>query len=174
MTGNHLEDTPIIIEVRQKEIETFYFSNFSREEDELKPVTTKVTLLSDSEILELAKNAQNSDKFNKLMKGDFSDYPSQSEADLGLCNMLAFWCGNNPEQIDRIFRQSGLMRPKWKEQHGAKTYGEINISKAIESVTETYSREGDEVQEKEPHLTDLGNALRFARQYGGNVRFCHP
>ena len=59
------------------------------------------------------------------MKGDYSDYPSQSEADLALCNKLAFWCGNNPEQIDRLFCQSKLYRKKWDEKHGAKKYGEM-------------------------------------------------
>jgi len=36
-----------------------------------------------------------------------------SRADLALCGMLAFWCGGDPERIDRLFRRSDLMREKW-------------------------------------------------------------
>ncbi len=39
-------------------------------------------------------------------------YTSQSEADLALCNFLAFWTGGDAARIDRLFRRSGLYRPK--------------------------------------------------------------
>jgi hypothetical protein len=40
---------------------------------------------------------------------------------------------NDPIQIDRIFRQSQLMRPKWDERHFAdgSTYGQVTIARAI-------------------------------------------
>jgi hypothetical protein len=37
-----------------------------------------------------------------------------SRADLKLCDELARWCGPDPERIDRLFRESGLMREKWE------------------------------------------------------------
>lgn len=40
------------------------------------------------------------------------DYGSQSEADLALCNKLAFWTSRDAGQIDAIFRQSKLYRAK--------------------------------------------------------------
>ena len=55
-----------------------------------------------------------------------------SVADMSLCEMLAFACNRDPDQMDRIFRQSALMREKWNEKRGALTYGEITIAKAIE------------------------------------------
>ena len=71
------------------------------------------SFLSDESVLEKAGNAQNGEKFKRLWDGDCSAFDSQSEADLALCSMLAFWCGGDTEQIDRLFRKSGLYRDKW-------------------------------------------------------------
>jgi hypothetical protein len=70
--------------------------------------------------------------------GNTSGYPSQSEAELALCRMLHFWCGDNRKQIDRIFRRSLLYRSKWDEQHGAETYGNMTITKTLATASETY------------------------------------
>ncbi|MDP9383417.1 MAG: hypothetical protein M3Q29_25395 [Chloroflexota bacterium] len=61
--------------------------------------------------------------------------PSDDESalDLSLCNHLAWWTDRKPEQMDRLFRGSALMRPKWDERRGAQTYGERTIRKAIQS-----------------------------------------
>jgi hypothetical protein len=86
----------------------------------------------------------NDGKFIELFDGNWQeDYPSQSEADLALCNKLAFWTGKDPEAMDMLFRKSGLMRPKWDEKHFAdsSTYGQSIIRKAIEGCTETYQAE---------------------------------
>ena len=77
--------------------------------------------LEDEEIIKMATAASNGLKFNQLWSGDISGYKSHSEADLALCQILAFWSGNNPDQIDRLFRQSGLYRPKWDEKRGSQT-----------------------------------------------------
>ena len=83
-------------------------------------------------------NSKNGEKIRRLYNGDISDYKSASEADLALCNHLAFYSGSNAFEMDRLFRQSGLMRPKWDEKHGAQTYGEMTITKAIEGTTNSY------------------------------------
>lgn len=63
---------------------------------------------SDEEIIRIASEAVNGDKFSRLFKGDWAGlYPSQSEADFSLINMLAFYTKNKP-QIVRLFRKSGL------------------------------------------------------------------
>ena len=92
--------------------------------------------LSDSELLEKARAASNSDKFERLWNGNTRGYPSQSEADLALCTFLVYWSDEvNRSQIDRLFRRSQLYRDKWDEQRGDSTYGQLTIDKAI-SVTE--------------------------------------
>ena len=54
------------------------------------------------------------DKFVRLVRGDMSEYGNDhSRADLALLANLHYWCQGNLEQVDRLFRQSGLMRDKW-------------------------------------------------------------
>lgn len=82
--------------------------------------------------------SKQADKFNVLMSGDTTGYSSQSEADMALCSILAFWTGKNAEQMDHLFRRSGLFRSKWDEMHGAQTYGAMTIAKAIARTKEVY------------------------------------
>ena len=63
---------------------------------------------------------------------------SHSEADMALCAKLAFFCRGDTEQMDRLFRQSGLMREKWDRRNGTSTYGEITMRNAILSRTAFY------------------------------------
>jgi primase-polymerase (primpol)-like protein len=53
---------------------------------------------------------------------------------------LAFWTGGDAARMDRLFRQSGLMRAKWDEVHFADgaTYGEQTIERALEEVPFLY------------------------------------
>ena len=94
----------------------------------------------DEELLARAFAAQNGEKLRRLWQGDWSEYPSQSEADLALCSLLAFWVGPDPARIDRLFRRSGLMRPKWDERHASDgtTYGELTIRAALAERTEFF------------------------------------
>lgn len=98
----------------------------------------------DNRLIDKMLDSQSGGKILRLFKGDWSDYPSQSEADQALCNHLAFWTGNNSAQIDRIFRTSGLMREKWDKKHfgDGRTYGHATIEKAIASTSETYTGGG--------------------------------
>jgi hypothetical protein len=53
--------------------------------------------------------------------------------------ILAFWCNKNTDQIDRLFRASGLYRDKWDEKHGSLTYGQMTLERAVAICTETYT-----------------------------------
>ena len=99
------------------------------------PEGSGATELSDADLIERAKRAKNGNQFDSLWSGNWRDYPSQSEADLALCGMLAFWTGNDRVRIDRLFRSSGLMRPKWDEMRGERTYGEATIRTALSART---------------------------------------
>lgn len=84
-------------------------------------------------------------KYSKLWAGDFSDYrkpsgePDHSGGDAALCNGLAFYTGKDADQMDRLFRQSGLMRPKWDRPTGNSTYGRDTINFAIVGTGSVYN-----------------------------------
>lgn len=63
---------------------------------------------SDGEIIDRARSAANGGKFAALYAGNWQgEYPSQSEADQALINIIAFYTKNR-EQVARIFRSSAL------------------------------------------------------------------
>ncbi|WP_302081361.1 phage/plasmid primase, P4 family [Salinibaculum rarum] len=90
--------------------------------------------LSDDELLNKAKNAENGEKFTLLWSGDISDYPSHSEADLALCGLLAFWSGGDRQRINRLFRRSDLYREKWDRDD----YRKRTIDKTLSGRSEFY------------------------------------
>ena len=104
--------------------------------------------LSADEVIAQIRKSKNRHQFDALMAGDITDYGSQSEADMRLCYIIAFWT-QDPTVIDTIFRQSKLYRKKWEEKHwstgGEKAlrygerYGEHTINKAIATTSETYT-----------------------------------
>ena len=98
-------------------------------------------VLTDTEVINAASRSANGEKFKALFHGEWEEvgeYGSQSEADMALCAMLAFFTGPNPDQLDRLFRQSGLYRDKWDEQRGAETYGMNTVENAIVTATAFY------------------------------------
>jgi len=138
VTGRHLEGTPMTIKPRGKELRRLHSRIFG-------PVVTAPAIhsvpfkgqrfdLSDSDLIEKAKQAKNGDIFSRLWSGDWSGHYSHSDADYHLCAILAFWTRNDPIWIDRLFRQSGLMRKKWDERRGGKTYGQITVQRMIEKT----------------------------------------
>lgn len=115
----------------------------------------------DGAIIEQALKARNGAKLRALLAGDANGYPSQSEADAALCSTLAFWT-QDPAQMDRIFRGSGLMRDKWDTKHHAdgRTYGEATIDHALQSVGKTYT---ETLREKAARVQGKVNAKTEAR-----------
>jgi len=104
--------------------------------------------LLDDEVITRARKAKNGDLFGRLLSGDMTGYKSQSEADQALCNLLAFWCGGDVEQMDNIFRQSALMRDKWDEKHGSQTYGQTTLEKAVQDCGSFYNPDSTEFKGK--------------------------
>jgi len=90
---------------------------------------------SDHELWGRMFDSRNGYEIRALFNGDTSRYGGDdSRADLALCSHLAFWTGHDERRMDEMFRESGLMRPKWDERHGAQTYGAMTIKKALNSV----------------------------------------
>ena len=72
---------------------------------------------------------EQSDKRLALFRGDTSAYGGDhSRADQALVCHLAWFCNYDAERIDRMFRQSGLYRPKWDRAD----YRRRTISKALQ------------------------------------------
>jgi hypothetical protein len=68
-------------------------------------------------------------KYASLWQGEIPAGKSRSEADLSLCNRIAFFVGNDPDRLDRIFRLSSLgQREKWLQRAD---YRERTITRAI-------------------------------------------
>lgn len=148
-TGNTIRNKPI--QDREEEIkplwEKYVFtpvtefkhnSQYSRSDN----VMYETLKLSDEEVLSTVAASRQSDMFFRYFdNGDTSlQGGDASKADLAFCNMLAFWCNKDIQQMDRIFRNSGLMRPKWDEYRGARTYGQMTLEIACNSVGETYTK----------------------------------
>lgn len=184
-TGWHIEGLPVIIEERAGELATLYAEVFGS--DDVHNVRKRDTSnpLPDT-LLEKALAARNGDKFERLFyRGDKTGYASASEADQALANLLVFWCGGDALLADDYFRQSALMRSKWDERRGAKTYGARTIDNALNAYTPSLNGKvhpaGGGVRSdsasssgEETRLTDLGNAERFVQDHGGDVRYVHP
>lgn len=135
VTGRHLTGTPTSIEERQRELEVVHAEIFTSPAPR-RPPRPAVALrppAEDAELLARARSAKNGRKFMGLYYcGDLSAYGGDdSVADLALCGLLAFWCGSDAERIDRLFRQSALMREKWDCRRGATTYGARTIDAAL-------------------------------------------
>lgn len=151
VTGAHVEGTPTTIEHRQVELEALHGEIFGKPSEEPKQGPGRSTKaapgeLSDDELIDKICKSKIGEKFRALWENDWESgwlkyrygYSSQSEADLALCGILAFWTGKDAERIDRLFRRSGLMRDKWDEFRGDRTYGEITIAEAIAGTTEVW------------------------------------
>jgi putative DNA primase/helicase len=143
MTGDLFDGCGSSIEHHQEDVDQVYYDVFGDEKSSDRsqdPATSHAIALDDRVVIEKASAAKNGDKFKRLFfDGDVAEYAGDdSAADLAICDLLTFWCGDDRAQIDHIFRQSQLMRSKWDRPTGATTYGEMTISKAIEGCEEVY------------------------------------
>ncbi len=161
ITGHRLEDVSATINCRQVELTRLHRQVFGLEKPTRasKPEGKAAAgmMLADSELIEHAMRAANGEKFARLWAGDTSEYANasnegRSEADLALCSLLAFWCGPDEDRIDRLFRQSGLMRQKWERSD----YRALTLAVALDrdefyeggatlTLGKTYSRRKGEV-----------------------------
>jgi primase-polymerase (primpol)-like protein len=168
VTGDHVGRTPTRVARRQDALTAIhreYVQDTERDTapeseqrggaDARSPTTDAADVdLEDEDLLEKARNASNGEKFERLWNGNTVGYDSQSEADMALCCLLAFWTGGDRTQMEQLFRQSGLMREKWDEVHYAdgSTYGEKTIERAIATTSEFYNPDaGDDAAD--PHGT---------------------
>ena len=133
---------------------------------------------ADQELLERAMAAANSAKFRRLWAGDTSDHGGDaSAADLALASMLAYWCDSDLGQMDRLFRGSGLMRPKWDERHysDGSTYGRHTLERACEQRGATKATKATKGQQESTNAWPAPlRALAFHGLLGELVSVLEP
>lgn len=92
--------------------------------------TEQIERLTDDEVVERVLATPQADKFIALVRRDLTEYGGDhSRADPALCSILAYWCQGDLEQVDRLFRQSAMMRPRWNTA----SYRRATLAKAVRS-----------------------------------------
>lgn len=117
MTGDIYKDAPI---KEQNELLNVLWSQLSEgKKADLFYAGLEEAKLSDDQVLEMANNAANAEKFKDLYyEGNWQKYyPSQSEGDFALFDIIAFY-SENGQQTQRIFLNSALgQREKSRAQY---------------------------------------------------------
>lgn len=81
-------------------------------------------------------------EFRDIYRGDFAKHRpdwTNSEAVASFLRKAAFYSNNDPEQMERLIRGSGLSSEKFDESRGASTWLGVEIIKASDGTPETYS-----------------------------------
>lgn len=190
MTGKHIGGYNGISEDEYGQLNFLHNKYIANHEKEIKKINTSTGFgndLSVDKIIDIAKKSKNRLRFTTLYEGDWTQlYDSQSEADMALANDLAFWTARDPQKMDEIFRKSNLYRDKWDEQRGDYTYGDMTITRAIESCQNEFIPENTDTdfqifvmeedvkpakKDKRYSYDDTGNAERLRDLFGENIRF---
>ena len=133
VTGNVFTNLPVNENqlLINKIVDRYFKEDKPQEKPEKRSVAAAYKELPDEIVLNNMFASKHGKKIEGLFRGSLVGHASHSEADLALCNHLAYWTNNNPGQMDRLFRNSALIRDKWDEKRGIATYGYITIEKAI-------------------------------------------
>ena len=168
LTGNVLCGDNI--EERPKEVIAVLDKYMVRPSTAKSHVEAPGSYLTDESVIGKAKVSKQGEKFTALWVGSTDGYISHSEADLALCTMLAFWCGGDTEQMDRLFRTSGLYRDKWERED----YRNNTLEKAVDATSEFYApvsiSAADDFNDLAQTLLALDPAQN-SRYKGGDIGF---
>jgi len=170
LTGNAIRECGI--EVRTTELLTILEKYMIKTVKERKSKTAAPgSYLTDESVISKAMISKQGEKFKSLWNGTIPEEKSHSEADQALCTMLAFWCGGDTAQMDRLFRQSGLYREKWERSD----YSATTLDNAVAITTEFYKpiavdSAADEFNETTQALARL-NPARNKRYRNGDIGF---
>jgi len=155
MTGDILDDAHMEVNERTEELKLVHDKYLKPKKNQKDPSPRQKEIIpfnySDDELIDRIMSSKQRDLFIQLMNGDTSDYTSTSEADLALCNILAFWTQKDEAAIDRIYRRSGLYRAKWDRLNdGVHTYGQITIGKALADCQAVYNPPAKNKKARQP------------------------
>ena len=141
---------------RQDALNSLYIEIFGEETEQKRPAPSKkerpapgarptpeLTRENTALIEHMGNASRHGERFKRLWAGNWQGYGSQSDADIALCGILAYWTQGNEDHIDELFRLSGLYRDKWDTRRGDSAYGEQTILKAINGATSFYAPNGE-------------------------------
>jgi hypothetical protein len=133
---------------------------------------------TDEMIIQKCRGAENAAKFVDLF--DYGDTAGNggdaSGADFALLGILKFYT-QDPEQLERLMRQSRLARPKWDEGRAGRSWLRYSIDNALKDVGRVYdwSKEGGrllsssansprEISDDDNNEDDLDGIVWFSEQ----------
>ena len=148
LTGHHLEDTPSTVEQVNSEVEAIHTQHIADPPETTADGgvdtdtggsnpggnTSGSASLTDTELLQKAKNAKNGDRFTQLWNGRTAGYTSHSEARLAFANHLAYWTGGDSRRMLELFEKSDLCRG----DDDIRTFENYEIPKANKGTTDHY------------------------------------
>ncbi|MCK9327766.1 MAG: hypothetical protein M0P69_19885 [Bacteroidales bacterium] len=128
VTGDHIDGTPGTVEDIPSDALAAVCEMVTPPKVVVHARTTRAPgEMSDDQIIDMIRG---NPRAGRLFRGSTTGYDSMSEATLSLLNDIAFYT-KDAAQIDRIFRRSGLMRPKWNDPRDRGTWGSLQIEKAL-------------------------------------------
>jgi putative DNA primase/helicase len=131
ITTNHFAGTPATIEQRQDAIASLYH-RFAPPVHETIIQNTSGGVRTGTTMTELPGEAAHDAVLQRLLAGDITGYPSQSNADFVLVLKLLHWTGDDVVLTRRLFLASGLYRPgKTERKTGQTDYLDMTINNAI-------------------------------------------
>lgn len=183
VTGVPLEGTPKDIQDRYPELAELHRATFwsapppQSPSDPVAPTTETPAdeadgepELPDDELLEKARASAHGDLFAKLWAGDDLDFPSPSEADASFFLRLAFWTNGNVDQMERLARMSGRVRPKWGEPRNDADWLTEELERAAKKCGPGYRAGAPAYDGNRYQATPLGMFAGRAGGHGGRAQ----
>lgn len=176
-TENVIIDKPI--NERTEQLLTFLNKYMQRTNTTIESESNESLENSCKYIIDIISKSEQSEKFDNLyFQGDISEYnDDKSSADMALCSILAFYCGEDFELIDTLFSNSKLYRLKW-DRHD---YKFNTITKAIDNCNGNFYRNGINFRlleilkkltpEKRYSQNDIGMSELFSDIYKSQLRY---
>jgi primase-polymerase (primpol)-like protein len=133
LTTNQVQGAPDTIEPRQKELDKRYasLSPVKTQEQHFTTPSNDLFIRDDYTVIEKANAAKNGAKFTRLYQGNTEGFTSHSEAAFTLILLLLYWTNDNIDQVERLYKQSGLYNAKDDILIQGKTYLHHNIENAL-------------------------------------------
>lgn len=139
---------------------------WGKEETEATPVYTEgISILTDSEVLQKMFSASNGKKVEALYNTVTAN--GGSEDDQAFCMHLAFYCGKDPQQMERIWLSSPIGgRSKTQDRQD---YRKRTIENAIKRTSDVYKKKDVTIKKMTPQDFSMDSLLSTTTKAGDIV-----